>query len=61
MSLTSADDLPIYAKKDKKLVVWHVSDLEPPNPSRLSQPILFWTRENVGKPTIVSSARGGTS
>jgi protein-tyrosine-phosphatase len=48
VSLTSADDLPGYVKEHKKLMVWHVSNLEPPDSSRLSQPIQSWTRESIG-------------
>ena len=49
VSLTSADELPSYVKEDKKLMVWHVSDLEPPDSSRLSHPIQSWTRESIGR------------
>jgi protein-tyrosine-phosphatase len=49
ISLTSIDDLPNYLKKDKRLRVWRVSDLEPPDSSKLSQRIPAWTRENVGR------------
>ena len=49
ISLTSIDDLPSYLKKVKGLRVWHVSDLEPPDSSKLSQPVSAWTKETVGK------------
>jgi protein-tyrosine-phosphatase len=49
VSLTSMDDLPSYLREDKKLRVWHVSDLEPPDSSKLSQPIPTWTRRSVGR------------
>jgi protein-tyrosine-phosphatase len=49
ISLTSIDDLPSYLKKDKRLRVWRVSDLEPPDSSKLSQPISAWARESVGR------------
>jgi protein-tyrosine-phosphatase len=49
ISLTSIDDLPSYLKKVKGLRVWHVSDLEPPDSSKLSQPVSAWTRETVGE------------
>jgi len=49
VSLTSTDDLPSYVKEEKKLMVWRVSDLEPPDSSKLSQPIQSWTKESIGR------------
>jgi protein-tyrosine-phosphatase len=47
--LTNTDDLPGYLKRDRRLRVWHVSDLNPPDFSKLSRPIATWTKDNVGE------------
>ena len=47
--LTNTDDIPGYLKGDKRLRVWHVSDLYPPDLSKLSQSIATWTKDNIGK------------
>jgi protein-tyrosine-phosphatase len=47
--LTNTDNLPSYLKGCRRLRVWHVSDLNPPDSSKLSRPIATWTKDNIGK------------
>jgi protein-tyrosine-phosphatase len=47
--LINTDDLPGYLRGDKRLRVWQVSNLNPPDFSKLDRPITTWTEDNVGK------------